>query len=149
MNLTLINKTFEPFGIFGELMIEDGETIAVTLQHAYPTEVPGIFSPKIPEGSYLCRRGTHRLESMTHTFETFEVKGVYGHTNILFHVGNYPSDSSGCILLGERAIISGPNPMITNSREAFERFMILQRDVNEFTLTVIDGEDLTAMNHPA
>jgi hypothetical protein len=134
MNLMLINKSFEADGVFGQLVIEDGQEIAVTLQHSYVAD--GGYVSKIPEGSYLCKRGKHQLAGMTHSFETFEVEGVSGHTGILFHTGNSNEDSEGCILLGEQRA----GNVIENSRVAFERFMSIQAGIDEFTLTVLNAE---------
>ena len=75
MNLTLKNTDFSDDGIFGVLLDEAGNQIAVTLQHAYE-QVDGKFSPKIPAGTYECVRGKHQLAGMTEPFETFEITGV-------------------------------------------------------------------------
>lgn len=134
MNLTLTRKRCTGDGIFGELSEESGDICAVTLEHAYAIMgAPFGWEPKIPPGQYLCRRGTHRLASMTQDFETFEITGVPGHSNILFHCGNYNADSEGCVLLGIRAEES----MIMQSREAFACFMAAQAGLDSFLLNVI------------
>jgi len=117
-------------GIFGVLLKDDGTQIAYTLEHAYP--VGSLFDPKIPNGTFKCVRGPHRLHNMTADFTTFEITGVAGHSDLLFHWGNYNKDSEGCVLLGE----GKQADMITNSRECFAKFMELLDGVDEFTLTV-------------
>jgi hypothetical protein len=154
MDLVLIRKEFRKDGIFGELLIEkNGELLAHTLEHAYEKPAPhqpskysgidsvavsGEYAPKLIEGSYTCVRGMHRLKSMVKKFETFEITKVPGHTGILFHIGNFNEDSSGCVLLGHSVIENSGNgiKMIGGSREAFNRFMRLQGEEREFTLTV-------------
>jgi hypothetical protein len=58
---------------------------------------------------------------MTEDFTTFEVEGVDGHDNILFHWGNYGQrDSQGCFLVGQMVLPSQIDEwMITSSRKTF------------------------------
>lgn len=139
MNLRLIRNTYADDGIFGTLENpETNEVIACTLEHAYDSNAgDGSYSPKLQNGTYNCVRGTHKL---THSdpFETFEITGVPGHVGILFHSGNYNEDSDGCVLLGHQVLSrpGGKGDMIISSRNTFNKFMDLQKDINEFTLTV-------------
>lgn len=138
MNLTLKRNHFQPDGIFGELRDETGLVVAVTLEHAYLESPDGKWFPKIPlEGSFKCVRGKHRLHGMTEDFETFEVTGVEGHTNILLHWGNYNRDSEGCILVGEKVAEIGSGEMITNSRATFAKLMKAQEGVESFQLSIV------------
>ncbi len=141
MDLKIKNKIFEADGIFGLLFDENGNKLASTLQHAYDSGLGnGSYLPKIPDGVYKCIRGNHRLEHMTYDFTTFEITGIKGHTNLLFHWGNFQRDSSGCILLGSAmSNVNGVN-MILHSRNTFDKFMKLQENVNQFLLTVTSGE---------
>ena len=101
-------------GIFGGLNDEDDNQVAVTLERAYMTG--GQWTPKIPAGVYTCVRGSHALKNGG-MFETFEVKGVKDHSGLLFHPGNFDSDSEGCILLGEKIVLMDPQThIITDSR---------------------------------
>ena len=131
MNLTLTRNSYEQDGVFGVLTNEDGARIAVTLEHAYL--LLSSYVPKIPPGTYTCVRGEHQLASMLTPFSTFEITGVPGHTNLLFHAGNFNADSEGCILLGKN---QAPG-MVTDSKETFAYFMSLQDGLNEFTLEVL------------
>lgn len=134
MNLILIRNQSRPDGIFSTLTSEDGHFTAVTLEHAYL--VNNQWLPKIYDGTFTCVRGTHQLENMKSPFETFEITGVIGHTNLLFHMGNWDKDSSGCILLGENIALSSQGQMVTSSDAVFEKFMSLQAGVQSFTLKV-------------
>lgn len=138
MDLKLIRKEYRSDGIFSELISEvDGVLIAHTLEHAYE-DGQGGYAPKIPMGTFTCVRGQHRLEGMTEDFTTFEITGVDGHSNLLFHSGNFNRDSSGCLLLGAAEVTSeGGIRMVTASRATFAKFMELQADVDTFNLTVV------------
>jgi hypothetical protein len=128
VNLTLRRTSFTKFGVFGILIDDKGSTIAYTLEHAYGDR----FQPKLPDGTYTCRRGMHRLMHMRIDFETFEIENVPGHEDILFHTGNTNEDSSGCVLLGEKIGID----FLLRSRAAFISFMELQKGLDTFQLTV-------------
>lgn len=134
MDLNLTRKHSSADGIFSELRDLDENLIAITLEHAYPAK--GVWFPKIPKGEFTCVRGIHRLKHMVHDFTTFEVLGVPGHTNLLFHVGNYNFDSDGCILVGEDTGWKHSHYWIKNSLAAFTRFMSLQTE-DQFNLKVI------------
>jgi hypothetical protein len=123
-------------GIFGVLRTDTSLEICKTLEHAYPVVYPvqGMiqkFMPKIPIGTYLCRRGVHELPGMN-PIETFEVENVGKHTGILFHIGNYNDDSKGCILVGEES----DGHMLLKSMGGFARFMENLKGVDSFTLVV-------------
>lgn len=127
MNLRLVRHVYSDMGIFGELYDEANNKIAVTLEHAYNK------TPKTPPGTYTCVRGAHRLHNMVDPFDTFEIEGVVGHDNILFHWGNFNKDSDGCVLLGEARV----GDMITLSKLTFAKFMKLQEGLNRFELRII------------
>lgn len=109
--------------------------ICWTLDHAYPVGIGNDPEPKLYDGVFTCVRGPHRLHGMTEDFETFEITGVKGHTDILFHWGNWNKNSDGCVLTG-RALIKGDPWMVTDSRDTFAEFMKLQEGVDSFQLTV-------------
>ncbi len=143
MDLTLTRFLSRADGIFSRLFTPDGSLLAVTLEHAYLQDSNAgaegavlVYSPKIPLGAFACHRGMHQLASMTEPFETFEICGVQGHCNLLFHAGNFNKDSEGCILLGEDCTGSTEGEMVTNSRATFTKFMQAQTGIDSFTLTV-------------
>lgn len=129
MKFYLKRTDFLDHGIYGLLLNENRETICHTLEHAYQDK--DRYKSKIPNGTYTCVRGQHKL-SHGPEFTTFEITGVKGHTNILFHKGNYNEDSEGCVLLGIGVNLT--NKMITNSTPAFSLFLRLLNDTNNFTL---------------
>lgn len=127
--MKMIRDHYLESGIFGRLEVSPNLTLS-TLEHSYD------LLPKVPEGIYECVRGIHRLKSMDHGFETFEIAGVPGHSNILFHCGNTESDSEGCVLLGY--FVKGA--YLYKSREAFLHFSDAVRDLDSFELEIIKGE---------
>lgn len=139
MDMILVRRSYRDDGIFGLLTDVFGEEVAMTLEHSYPGADEELYRSKIPIGNYVCIRGIHQLHNMEKPFTTFEITNVKGHSNILFHWGNYNQDSDGCVLLGETILGVGRRPqMITNSKVAFQKFMALQSDSLLFNLIVMD-----------
>jgi hypothetical protein len=147
MNLTLKRTEWRRDGIFGELRDPGGNVIAHTLEHSFMVYATGSYSyhPKVAPGTYTCVRGLHNTEGRVKKgmppFETFMVQDVPDFcgqkvTGILFHVGNFDSDSEGCILLGAAEIERGTVKMIAHSQSTFERFLAFQQGLNAFTLWV-------------
>lgn len=131
MDLFLSHSDYTSAGVFGYLRNDD-DLLLCTLEHAYQTP-ENTYKPKLPPGGYKCVRGIHKLAGMEQPFETFEVTEIFGHTGILFHVGNFNADSHGCILLG-----TDKDPIqIFNSRVAFGIFMKFMDGISEFNLSVI------------
>jgi hypothetical protein len=137
MNLKLKRTEYRADGIFSDCFDDMGQTFMRTLEHAYGDDTTG-YLPKVPPGIYTCKRSMHRLHGMDHDFETFEIEGVEGHDNILFHWGNYNRDSEGCVLVGDtEAVVDNGVHIVTGSRKKFAAFMALQDGVDEFQLEVI------------
>lgn len=143
MDQTLVRVCKAADGIRSRLVkTETGEQVVVTLTHAYDDGAGG-WEPVIPNGRYECMRGLHRLESMTHDFETFEVTNVAGHTKVLFHSGAWQSDSRGCELTGEALVEAvqpgmGLHEMVTHGHAAFATFMASHEGEDTFWLDVVD-----------
>lgn len=130
VSFKLTRKQLRPDGIFSELIDQDGKLVACTLEHSYDN------LPKIPNGTFDCIRGPHRLHGMTEDFITFEIRGIIGHSDLLFHWGNYNKDSEGCVLLGAAIAESTQGQWITSSKVTFSKFMTSLDGVNSFKLTV-------------
>lgn len=111
------------------VLSRDGVPFAVTLERPWLDNAPR--QSCIPAGVYTCKR----VQSPKFG-DTFEVTGVPGRSAILFHKGNLPDDSLGCILVGESFNPVKGKPGITASTEGYGEFMALQKGVSTFTLTV-------------
>jgi len=129
--MKLTRKEFREDGIFGELLNDRRDLLAVTLEHSYP--FGDGYAAKVPPGEYKCvRRFSPHLG-----YEVFEITGVPDHDNILIHVGNYNDESDGCVLLGTQIgnKLNG-GKMVMSSRVAFNSFMKSLDGIDEFLLTV-------------
>ena len=78
----------------------------------------------IPPGAYLLRPTYSPSFSSKYPYNKVldskvpEVIGVSGHSGVRIHVGNYPSDTKGCILLG----CSGTDSQVLDSAIAYKNF---------------------------
>lgn len=105
-------------------------------------------SPIIPYGAYLLRPTNSPRFSKKYPYNVVldkkvpEVIGVSGHQGVRIHVGNYPSDTKGCILIGS----TGTECKLLNSSVAYTSFCnilhsILIKNPNAFFVLYIYGED--------
>ena len=96
INLLIIRDTFTDKSTIGTLYI-NGEKFCDTLENPYLDNKRNISC--IPEGSYKVRLRLPR-ESATRNYLHLLVQDVPNRDWILFHRGNYPSQTQGCILVG-------------------------------------------------
>ena len=96
INLLLIRDTFSKESTIGELFL-NGERMCDTLENPYINNERNISC--IPEGNYRVRLRLPR-ESATREYLHLLVQDVPDRDWILFHRGNFPKDTSGCILVG-------------------------------------------------
>ena len=61
------------------------------------------------------------------------LKNVPGYSGILIHVGNWASDSAGCILVGENKVKGG----VVNSVATFQRLYKLLQEADKITITIV------------
>lgn len=107
------------------LLYLEGDFMCYTLEDtARQQKVKG--KTCIPEGSYpaLFREVLSPLtEEYRNQYDWFsyhiELKGVPGFKYVYIHIGNYATDTEGCILVGSGST-EFPERMITNSREAYK-----------------------------
>ena len=78
----------------------------------------------IPDGEYLVRLSFSPAFSKKYPYavnlggKVPEVIGIAGHSGLRIHVGNYPSDTKGCILIGQK----GTDCSVINSSLAYRQF---------------------------
>ena len=115
INLLLIRDTFSKLSVLGELFL-NGERMCDTLENPWIDNQRNISC--IPEGEYEVRIRLPR-ESATRDYMHLLVKDVPDRDYILFHIGNRPSDTRGCILVG----LSSSQDFVNNSRLAMDLLM--------------------------
>ena len=115
INLLLIRDTFTEESTLGELFI-NGERICDTLENPWLDNQRNISC--IPEGEYPVRIRLPR-ESATRDYMHLLVKDVKDRDYILFHIGNFPSQTKGCILVG----LGSQQDVVNNSRLAMDLLM--------------------------
>ena len=96
INLLLIRDTFSKVSTLGELFL-NGERMCDTLENPWLDNQQTISC--IPAGIYDVRLRLAR-ESASRDYLHLLVKDVPNRKYILFHRGNFPKDTSGCILVG-------------------------------------------------
>jgi len=120
---------------FGVLVDAAGVPFAVTLEHPWRDAngdgLGDTGKSRIPDGSYRCVR----FHSAKHP-NTFEVTNVPGRSAILFHTGNTPADTMGCILVGESFAVIGGTAGIALSKDGFAEFLNKEQG-ESFTLDVV------------
>ena len=126
-NLLIIRDTFTNDSIIGKLYL-NSEFISHTLELPWKDNARSVSC--IPKGVYDCRTRTAK-ESGSRDYLHLLVKDVPNRTYILFHYGNSPSDSRGCILTG---MMRADEPdKILHSRKAHHLLMdkIIAQDMSE------------------
>jgi len=120
INLLLIRKTFTDKSTLGELFL-NGERMCDTLENPWINNERNISC--IPEGEYPVRLRLPR-ESGTRDYLHLLVQEVPNRDWILFHRGNFPKDTSGCILVG----LGSKQDFVNNSTLAMD--LLIKEIVN-------------------
>jgi hypothetical protein len=84
----------------------------------------------IPTGTYECFRENSPKHGIV-----FELRNVPDRQEVQVHIGNYPKDTLGCILVGQK--YTG-EASIGESTLAFKTFMDKLEGVDKFTLKIIE-----------
>ena len=113
-NLLLIRDTFTDKSTLGKLYF-NGEFYGHTL------ELPWKDNEKrascIPKGVYEVKK--RHTEESKYKYEHLHILDVENRELILLHIGNYPKNSKGCILLGNTRALN----FVGESRKAFYKLM--------------------------
>lgn len=133
MQLTLKRIAVIDDGAFG-VLLADGVPFAVCLERTYDRD--GGQFVKIQPGRHKCKRSWYHRRGHA----TYEIE-VPGHTRILFHKGNWETDSEGCVLVGEQFGVLKKKPVILQSGQGFDELMTKAGDADEFDLLVIDCDE--------
>ena len=115
INLLIIRDTFTEESTIGELYL-NGEWLCDTLELPYRDNQRSISC--IPAGQYKVRLRTAK-ESSTRNYLHLLVEDVKDRKYILVHIGNFPKDTRGCILVG----IGREQDLVKNSTLAMDLLM--------------------------
>lgn len=118
----------------GILKTEDASHSWFTLELPWKDNQHGVSC--IPAGTYVCQRRW----SERHQSEVFGLLNVPERSDIELHVANFARQLLGCIALGTQVLdIDGDGEDdVQHSRQAFDEFMALMKDVDTFELTIND-----------
>lgn len=138
INITLTREKSEDYGTFGSIVMPSGKLL-------YTLELPWkdnkVRESCIPAKSYSCK-----IVKSARFGYVYGVCNVPNRSAILIHKGNYggditkgyKSDIQGCILLGlDKGKLSG-QPVVTNSKIAFDIFMA-ELNQQPFELSIVNG----------
>lgn len=111
--ITLTRSNSTKYGTFGTLSL-DGIKMS-TLEPVIPV---------IPTGDYLVICTYSPKFSAKSPYDKYDgvplVTGVQGHEGLRIHIGNYLSDTNGCILVGT----SHDGTLLLNSKKAYCNLMV-------------------------
>lgn len=96
----------------GSLFI-DGDRLCETLELPWRDNQRGISC--IPEGKYECKLAP----SPSRGYSVYWLQNVPGRQDVQIHIGNFPKDIRGCILVGEHRGVD----QVVHSKRAFDKFM--------------------------
>lgn len=113
-NLLLIRDTFTDKSTLGKLYF-DGEFYGHTLELPWKDNEKRISC--IPKGVYEVKK--RHTEESKYKYEHLHILDVENRELILLHIGNYPKNSKGCILLGNTRALN----FVGESRKAFYKLM--------------------------
>ena len=113
-NLLLIRDTFPDKSTLGKLYF-DGEFYGHTLELPWKDNEKRISC--IPKGVYEVKK--RHTEESKYKYEHLHILDVENRELILLHIGNYPKNSKGCILLGNTRALN----FVGESRKAFYKLM--------------------------
>lgn len=132
MKIEIIRIEQSDYHTLGILII-DQSAFCCTLEREWKDNKPN--ESCIPAGEYICKSVLSPKFS-----RTFEITKVPNRSAILFHAGNYPENSHGCVLLGASFLKLKERRFINNSGETFKKFLeyFKQLSIKEFQLTILD-----------
>ena len=112
INLLIIRDEFTDSSTIGNLYL-NGELLCDTLELPYRDNQKSISC--IPAGQYKVRIRTAE-ESSSRDYIHLLIEDVKDRSYILVHIGNFPADTKGCILVG----IGAEQDRVNNSTLAME-----------------------------
>ena len=127
--MTLIRAPSTVHGTFG-MLLDEGIPFCLTLER--PWLENEIDKSCIPSGMYMCKRFTSPKFG-----ETFSIIDVPERKDIEFHIGNFITDTTGCIILGEQFEPINGIPAVRSSGIAFDEFIGKLKWEDKFILYIL------------
>lgn len=132
----LVRDTVTDQAVLGELYLPARITPLQTLEPPWRGNQPNISC--IPAGryrvTYLARSASGKYRRVWH------IQGVPGRAGILFHQGNVPAETRGCILIGwERGELRGRPAVLKSASALYEMNDTLREQ--SFELAIIGGQN--------
>ena len=127
-NLLIIRNTFSKKSTLGTLYLNGG-LYWQTLELPYKDNQRRVSC--IPAGSYKVKKRSAE-QSTKYKYEHLIIEDVPNRKYILFHIGNYPHDTSGCILVGD----TYARDFIGNSTAGFTKLMQELQGYNQINLII-------------
>ena len=129
MKIDIFRTKETPRSVSGELFV-DSQFECYTLEPSRTSPVHA-GHPCIPAGVY----SVVFTPSPHLGYITPELLDVPGRSDIRIHVGNFPKDSLGCVLVGQAAAAD----TVLESRQAFNKLMtLLKTALGNITVTIND-----------
>ena len=113
-NLLVIRDTFTDKSTIGKLYL-NGEFYGHSLELCWHNNQKRVSC--IPKGVYEVNK--RHTEKSKYKYEHLHILDVPDRELILMHIGNYPKNSKGCILLGNTRALN----FVGDSRKAFYKLM--------------------------
>ena len=126
-NLLLIRDSFTDKSVIGKLYL-NSEFYGHTLELAWKDNQKRISC--IPKGVYEVEK--RHTEKSKYKYEHLHILDVPDRELILMHIGNYPKNSKGCILLGNTRALN----FVGDSRKAFYKLMYDLGSFEEIELVI-------------
>jgi hypothetical protein len=127
----LVRLSIEPTGAYG-VLLDNGHPFAVTLERTYPQADGGPETVKIPPGSYTCDRKWF----IRGGYYTYEIEGVVGHDQLLFHRGTLEEHSDGCVLVGKTFNDIGIDRTSRSGVDGLSDFLLRTKGVQQIDLRI-------------
>ena len=129
MKLKLIRDKDTGLATTGRLYCCD-EFLCFTLENTWKDNERQISC--IPKGTYNLELKEYGRFYDKYKHPIIKLVNVPNRSEILFHIGNYPEDTLGCILLGKT--IGNNGNAIWNSKDAYNEFYPIIKLANEITI---------------
>lgn len=98
--------------------LQVGDKIFYTMERPWQKNQRSVSC--IPEGVYSFIPHGWEENTQVKFKKVWKLRNVPNRSDILIHVGNFPEDTYGCILVGTGVKLTEDSAMITNSKDAIE-----------------------------